>query len=960
MSAMTGFIHRLTRLAFATCLAAGGVAAMPALDPLNLYAIPAGTLDGALRRWAEQSGTQLIYAPELVEWRATRGLNGRYSSSDALAELVRESGLEGEATGTATWILKRTQRAVLAQVEAPELLEPVGPPPRPLAAVSVYSRPLLRMAAESSMPVTTITRSEIEASGYLTLFELLKAQPGVQVTSRPERMSGNSGASFETGASGAASVALRRLGPKATLLLVDGRRMTTYGLASDATGSVADTTTIPLAMVERIDILRDGAATLYGADAMAGVIDISLRRNFDGREASVLLGASSRGDTIHRQATTTLGKHYAGGGNAVLVLDAVERDPLAGNERGWYSLDRRAEGLLDARSVYSFPGNAVTGPDGLPVLMSRRGCRSDDLDEAGVCRDDRAQATSLNVGRQGASVRNYVYLPLDSGIDAFVDVRVTKTVLRQESAPTSATILIPDDDDPSQSQQVLHAFWDVGPVRQSTSSTLFRVDLGLSGTRGSWNWDVGVDAERSRVDDDISGLVNRLGFERVARDGYRFDQRPAPGDVADVLAPRVTNEGQSSSASARATASTELDVWGSHVLRMDTGIEVRREAIRLQPDDSLVSGELLIAPPVPPFSASRASFAWYSHVDVPFSAGISADLGLRFEQIQQHGRFAAPAVGLRWAATPSVLLRAGIASGRRVPTLLEQRGLDASGMESRFEYVDVPNELLPCALGSSGQPNRCLLQLRPVEGPALQAERSRSVHAGVIWEPTPRFNLALDFYQLERRGEIALIPVDFALQHPAAFPGFLSHDEQGRLDALNLYRVNLGRTTTRGLDIDVRWNVDSGDYGVFTFAVGANHVGELRARAAAETPAMQRAGYADEPQWTGVGSLRWANHDWSTTAGVRYTGSQAFARHADDPSVCPAYAAALGKCSTPSFFLANLNVAYAGWASWRVAINVANLFDHTPRYFRESSGGYNPLFDDAVGRYFTLSATYRF
>lgn len=959
---MMSLVLRMTRLLVATCLATGGLAAMAALDPLNSYAIPAGTLDEALRLWAKQSGTQLIYPPQLVERRTTHGLAGRYSSSDALAELVRESGLEGEATGTSTWILKRGVPVAPPSVPAPSgvAVEPVAPPPRPLAAISVYSRPLLRVAAESSMPVTTITRSEIEASGHLTLFDLLKAQPGVQVTSQPERMSGDSGASFETGASGAASVALRRLGPKATLLLVDGRRMTTYGLASDATGSVVDTSTIPLALVERVDILRDGAATLYGADAMAGVIDISLRRNFDGREANIILGSSSRGDAGHRQATMTWGNRLAGGGNAVVVFDAVERDPLAGNRRDWYGLDRRDEGLLDARSWYSFPGNVVTGPEGNPVFSSRRGCRAEDLDEAGACRDDRAQATTLGVGRRGASVRNYLYLPLNDEIDAFVDVRMTRTILRQQSAPTSATILIPDDDDPAQSRQVLHAFWDVGPVRQSTSSTLARIDLGLGGLRGAWNWDVGVDAERSRVEDDISGLVNRPGFEQAALRGYRFDQRPAPRAIAALLAPPVANRGLSSSASARASAATEVDLADGHSLRFDAGIEVRREAMHLRPDDSLVSGELLIAPPVPPFAAARVSSAGYAHVDMPFGARLGADVGLRLEHVQKHGGFAAPAVGLRWAAMPSLLLRAGIASGRRAPTLLEQRELDASGLASRFEYVEVPGSLLPCSLATPGRPERCLLQLRPGAGPPLEAERSRSAHAGVVWEPMSSFNLGIDIYRLRRDGEIAVLPIEAALQAPEAFPGFLARDAQGGLEALNLYRVNLGRTTTSGLDLDLRWNVDTPDYGIFTFAFGANHVHSLRTRIAPRASTWQRAGYADEPRWTGVASVRWVYRDWSTTVSARYTGSQAYAQHADDLAGCPGYVAAAHKCATPAFFLTHLNVAYAGWASWRVAVNVANAFDHTPRYYREASGGYNPLFDDAVGRYFSASATYRF
>ncbi len=956
---------RLARWVLMSAFALG--AAPPAqaapVAPMTDYTIESGMLGDSLLIWATQSRVQIVFGPDLVAPYKAPALRGAYTPGDALEILLRGTGIEAESIGASSWILKRpvkpprsiAPKAVQASLEAES-------PVRQLGAISVYSRPLLRIAAESSMPVTTITRDEIEASGYLTLFDLLRAQPGVQVTSQPEQMGGSSGATFTTGATGAASVALRSLGAKATLLLVDGRRMTNYGLAADATGSVADIGTIPLAMVERIDILREGAATLYGADAMAGVIDISLRKDFDGGEAGFVLGTSSRGDATHRQVSATFGKRLDNGASSVFMFDLVDRDPLLGDRRDWYSLDRRNDGLRDDRSEYSFPGNRlITDATGIRSLVARDGCRIEDLDDDGVCRDDRAKATSLKAGRKSASARGYVQGSLFTGIEAYADVRLTQTRQSQQSAPTRATILIPDDRNPALSQQVQYAFWDVGPVKQSTVSSLSRIDLGIAGNHLDWNWDAGVDAELSQVEDDISGLVNRIGFEQVASlYGYRFDQRPAPREIIDLLAPVVSNEGRSQSAGVRATASRDFSVWSGRTVHINLGFESRRESVRLRPDASLVSGELLIEEPVSPFDAKRWNSALYAHLDLPLVANVNADIGLRLEHAEQHGDFAAPALGLRWTPTESILLRAGAAKGRRVPTLLEQRGLDASAFSSGYEYIEVPLSLLPCALSNTAEPTRCLLELRPQIGPALRAEHSRSMHAGMIWEPSRAFSIGIDLYQLRRDDEIGLIPLGYALQNASLFPDFLSRDAEGRLDALNIYRVNLGRTTTRGIDANLDWNIETANHGNFAFQLGVNHIGKLGMRASPASASLDRAGHADHPKWTASTSVRWMHADWAATVGLNHVGNYAYSDYADDALACPAYRQAVGKCSTPGFTLVNFNITQSRWAPWRLMFNVANVFDHMPRYYRESAGGYNPLFDDPVGRYFSIGATRSF
>ena len=133
-------------------------------------------------------------------------------------------------------------------------------------------------------PVLNISREQIEKSGERTAEELIKNLPianggGVPVS--------NNATGFTPGAS---AISLRGLGPEATLVLIDGRRLAPYPIGSGGTSSFFDLRSIPDAAIESIEILKDGASTTYGADAIAGVVNIKLRKDYKGAEASIEYG----------------------------------------------------------------------------------------------------------------------------------------------------------------------------------------------------------------------------------------------------------------------------------------------------------------------------------------------------------------------------------------------------------------------------------------------------------------------------------------------------------------------------------------------------------------------------------------------------------------------------------------------------------------------------------------------
>lgn len=150
------------------------------------YRIAAGLLDDGLRAFAAQSGTQLLYAPEIAAGRRNAKLSGHFSADLALQHLLIGSGLRAVAVDAHTYVLKSMPPTAVQKDELPPIERPT--PALRLAPVEVTGTHIRRTDVETASPLTVIDREQIERSGYQTLFDLLRAQPGIRVSNAPVAM----------------------------------------------------------------------------------------------------------------------------------------------------------------------------------------------------------------------------------------------------------------------------------------------------------------------------------------------------------------------------------------------------------------------------------------------------------------------------------------------------------------------------------------------------------------------------------------------------------------------------------------------------------------------------------------------------------------------------------------------------------------------------------------------------
>jgi iron complex outermembrane recepter protein len=416
-------------------------------DPTYQFDIPGSTLDAALRQFASQTGLQIAYFTKIAAGRTAPAVSGTLTAEEALHTLLNASGLTFERIDDGTIAIHGASARPLAAADPiamqthpqqyslrmassgaapPEpanvAREPTGSSAAELRDVATLDEVVvtgshIRGVQNDTAPVMTFDRSYIERSGYSNMMQF--------VQSLPMNFKGGASGSSEVASFGNASFSgqnltrgtgfnLRGLGSVSTLTLINGRRV-----APSAQGQFVDVSTIPMSAVERVEILTDGASAIYGADAVAGVVNIILRKDFEGAETGVEYGQTTDGVLDEQRISQTVGTHWRSG-NALVTGEFYSRDPLDVRDRD-FIVDAGALGptyLLPRRKL----GTMLFALDqavGEKLDLSSTVLYS--YEEVDMLSRDADQVTSLTQ----SPITNQWSASLGAGYDAFADWRLS-------------------------------------------------------------------------------------------------------------------------------------------------------------------------------------------------------------------------------------------------------------------------------------------------------------------------------------------------------------------------------------------------------------------------------------------------------------------------------------------------------------------------------------------------------
>jgi outer membrane receptor protein involved in Fe transport len=298
------------------------------------YDIPAGSLVQAVNSISQQSGVQVVYDIELLKGRTVGVLKGTLSLQQALNKALAGTGLTYQLVNDTTVVIRKASpsagdgKADASTTGARTEDAAVRVKPTTLDTVTVTGTRI--RGGTTPSPVITIGSEEIQEEGFTDLGEVIRSIPqNFSGGQNPGVVNGTATSNANQNITGGSALNLRGLGADASLTLLNGRRP-----AYDGFSQAVDINAIPVDAVERLEIIPDGASAIYGSDAVGGVANVILKRDFEGMTVGTRYGAATDGGLTTHEYTATGGTTWSTGG-LIATWMKVSNDPVYSGQRNY-------------------------------------------------------------------------------------------------------------------------------------------------------------------------------------------------------------------------------------------------------------------------------------------------------------------------------------------------------------------------------------------------------------------------------------------------------------------------------------------------------------------------------------------------------------------------------------------------------------------------------------------------
>jgi iron complex outermembrane receptor protein len=780
-----------------------------------------------------------------------------------------------------------------------------------LERVTVTGSNIKRTDTETASPVQILNRQDIEKTGKQSIQEVLR---GVTADGQ-----GSIPSSFSNGfATGSAAVSLRGLGVNSTLVLVNGRRMTTYGLADDGTRSFVDLNSIPLEAVERVEVLKDGGSAVYGADAVGGVVNIILRKSYTGASIGGTYGQSQRGDgaTSRGFGTFGFGNLDSDKFNVFGSLEASTQNNIWSKDRGFLGqTDLRDHGFYDTTNGANRPwiaaGPTANSPYGVirnPVGNVRTNvvpCDPSLIDPTThLCRYDSLVEQEIQPKIDRVNFFGRGTLQFSPALLGYLELGYFQTTSKANgtlAANNDGGVFKPGD---PFNPLIVHGLMnlpaghpdnpfgvdrpvgvrpnELGGRDAKTENKLYRIVEGLQGTAWGWDFDVGAAYIKSRLVETQYGEINADAMQAALNNGtYRFSGLgPSKTDpsVLAAIAPPLVAVPTSSVKLVDLHVSRDLMALPGGSLGIALGAEQRWEASALPALPGTDTGSI-VGFGFSAFSASRRVTALFGEVTAPVMKWLELSGAVRYDHYSDFGDSVTPKFGFKVKPIDQLAIRGTYAEAFRAPGPAETGG-------SSFGFTSV-------GILSLGDPS-------------IKPETAKSYTLGLIFEPIVGTNATLDLWKINRKNEIvqadpaSIIPPGTPLvgpplsKIPGALPGsFIYYDGTGALATVSGHYMNATSTTTSGVDLEVRSKWRFGEAGNLTGQLNYTHVKDFKRTQADGTtvdyagtsgPIVLSAG-AGTPKDRATASLTWDRGPYTASIAVNYVGPLKLIDHKGETAV---------------------------------------------------------------------------
>ncbi len=809
------------------------------------------------------------------------------------------------------------------QADPGTVADPQGEDVAELSKVTVTGSHIKQVDIEGPSPLLTIDRDVIEKSGATTVSELLRRLP----ISYGDTFSETYGQGFAPGSSG---IALRGLGQNRTLVMLNGRRVAPYGFGQDISQSFVDLNSIPLAAVERVEVLKDGASATYGSDAIAGVVNIILRSDYEGSEVGLGYGQSSEGDGNETNLTAVTGT--SGEKSSVTFsFDYFNRKGIGRGDRDFSeSADHTDQGGEDFSSF-------------APPLANVLDLAGNFLAPPGTYDFNPYVSLVPDSERIGATL-NFLY-DIGENTSVFVDLLANRTQTDYEFAatPVFADFVVPAGQAFNTYGQDVLVLWRMdewGQRKNEVTTDAYRVTAGLEGLAAGWDWTGAFNFSRSDTSQEGKNYVSLSALTDAVDNDEVNPFGTSANDPAAIAATKVgvSRDAVSELYGVDAKASAELWQLDAGPVALAVGAEWRHESLEDKPDSASEAGDV-VGQGGTSTEGDRDVGAAFVEFNIPIVSDFELQLAGRYENYSDFGDTLKPKVGLRYQPIRSVLLRASWGQGFRAPSLQELY----LGQTVSFEPIQ---DAVTCA--AFGAPPDCVVPT-PValEGnEELDAEKSESFNIGALFEPLRDFTIQIDYWNYHISDAISQDP-QYVVDNEGSFPGRVIRDPDfgNAIVAIDNSFFNIAEVKTDGLDLDIRYLWDTANAGAFSIRAIATYLTSFERKAFDGEPWEDLVGEYRYPKWRNITSFGWAGGNHGVVVAANYTDSY-------KDSVNP-------DLKVDSWLTFDAQYDYSGWRESVLSFGIKNITDEDPPFANEEEG-YDYATHNPLGRFYYARLRYAF
>jgi outer membrane receptor protein involved in Fe transport len=853
-----------------------------------------------------------------------------------------------------------------------------------LQSFEVTGSRIKRVDSEGPLPIVEITRQEIETTGYTTVAEMIRNLPfNSGGTIDPQRTS--------TFATGATTLNLRGLGSQNTLVLINGRRTAPYGLpGNNGFNAVFNLNSLPTAAIEGIEILKDGASAIYGSDAVTGVVNVKLRKEYNGVTTSLMVGNTTDKDALYKSFSIVGGASTAKT-NIMVVADYSQQNSIKLADRSFSATaDLRSYGGVNGRSsftpvgrvtvngqilTYPAPTATPTVAGAVPYVSFTHSYNFNDT-------------VDLQPARELYGFFFRLRHEINDSMYAFAEMswNRNKTRIVSAASPISGSaehgtspvgqIRFPSTNPFNpfginiDNSAINFRTFEVGGRTSILTSDSLRMLVGFGGKFGKdWTWESAAMSAESNVnvanvnavlDNKIQQALN--GFIGPVT-GRLLYYNPFGVNDPEVINYIRSNFNRSDNQRIRlydGTMSGQLMDLPAGPLGVAFGVESRDEKLDQMRSNDEQTGNVIGGSEGFNTVGARKVQSAYLELRVPLFKGVEFQTATRYENYSDFGNTNKPKFALSAKVMPWLLVRGSFSKSFKAPDLPQlfnggTVSFSTGNVVDPRRPADPPNQLKTVTVGNLG----------------LQPETTDTYFGGILIEPQKNgflsplhgLTMTVDYFRFKGSNTILSLVGQFGstgvLARELTSPIFANAVIRGTPTAADIAAgrpgvllnirdsfQNVSDQEYKGWDIAARYDWKTQDLGNFSATASLTVISTLQFGGAETVDSLAT------PKYRATASLNWNKKDWRASVFMNYIG------HYHDGIIASTALGGNGRNNDNGQLVTfNPQISYKAQGGYTITVGANNVLDtDPPRSFTQNTG-YDNLTHSGVGRFVYMRLT---